>query len=85
MEIPRTGADFWVQARHCFKIVIEHVWTRFDHFFQYGWITFQEIRRENFNRCAGAAMTHGTDGLCEMFCTAIVQIITVHRGDHNVV
>ena len=83
MEIARTGAHFEIEARHRFKIVVEHIRPRLDHLFQGAGRAFQEIGRQNFNRGARCAVTDGADGLGEVFGPAIVQIVAVHRGDDH--
>ena len=85
MEIARAGAHLRVKARDSFKVVIEHVRARLNNSFQDAVVAADEIRRQNFDGCIWAAIADGADGLGKVLCPAIFNIVTVNRGDYNVV
>ncbi|MPL92900.1 hypothetical protein SDC9_39024 [bioreactor metagenome] len=83
MEVARTGAHLGIEAGHRLEIVVEHVGARLDHLFQHLGTAFQEVGGQDLDRGVGRAMAHGADRLGKMLGAAILEIVTVDRGDDD--
>ena len=81
-EIARAGPHRQIKPRHGFEIVVEDVGPRRHHDFDRAGLA-QEIRRQHFDRRAGAHVADGANGLREMLRAAVGQIVAVDRGDHH--
>mmetsp|Transcript_13557 Transcript_13557/g.21655 ORF Transcript_13557/g.21655 Transcript_13557/m.21655 type:complete len:274 (+) Transcript_13557:4607-5428(+) len=85
VEIPRARPHFGVKPRHSFEVVVKHVWARLNNDLQHTGITSNEIRRQNFDGCVGAAVPDGANSLGKVISAAVLHVIAIHRRDHHVV
>ena len=71
-----------VARGHGFEIVVEHVRPGRDHGFK-GAVLAQEIRGQHLDRRTRAARADGADRVREMLRPAVVEVVAVDGGNHD--
>ena len=76
-------ADRAIQARHGFRVVVQHVGPRVEHGLK-GCRLALEIRNQHFDAALGQPLLDVANGLRKDRRTAIRQVVAIHRGDDGV-
>src|SRR5215210_7525297 len=84
MEVAGAWPHVQITRRHRFKVVVKHIRLRRHDDFKRA-ILAQEIRCQYLDRRGRAARADRANGSSKMFGTAIGEIVTVDRGNHDVV